>query len=425
MRNDFVWMYEIFFFNGNFYFGKMMQRSECCMEIKDLVFKYKEYVRELRRNFHQYPELSFEETETTQRIADELDKMGISYKINPEKNTGLVAVIHGSRPGRTVALRADIDALPVTETNSFDFRSKNEGKMHACGHDGHMAVLLGAARMLMDMKEEICGTVYLVFQPAEEVGQGALYMMRFGDWYEKTDNIFGGHVWIDVPAGKVSAEAGSRMAAADQFVIRVHGRSGHGSQPNQAIDAVVAASAIVMNLQTIVSRHYNPLESVALTVGSFHSGNRFNIIAGEAVLEGTTRYFKKEIGKDLKDTMDRIVTETARAYGATAELQYDFMVPPTINDDDSAEIARQAVKEVLGESALTHMRKTTGGEDFAFYLEKKPGCFIFPGIYNEDPAIDATHSHHSHNFNMDDSVLSGASGVYAQYAIDWLKAHQK
>ncbi len=396
------------------------------MEIKDLVFQYKGYVRNLRREFHQYPELSFQETETTKRIAAELDKLGISYEINPEKGTGLVAVIQGVRPGKTVALRADIDALPVTETNTFDFKSKNEGKMHACGHDGHIAILLGAAKMLMDMQDRICGTVYLVFQPGEEIGTGAPYMIRFGDWYSKTDNVLGGHVWIDVPAGQVSAEAGPRMAAGDRFMIKVHGRSGHGSQPNQTIDAVVVSSAIVMNLQTVISRHYNPLESVVLTIGSLHSGNRFNIISGEAVMEGTTRYFKKEIGIDLKETMNRIIMNTAHAYGATAEFQYDSMVPPTINDDnESVKIAQQAVKEVLGEQALTHMRQTTAGEDFSFYMERKPGCFVFPGIYNPDPAIDATHSHHNHNFNMDDSVLSGASGVYAQYAIDWLNEHQK
>lgn len=395
------------------------------MTIKELVPKYKDYVRGLRRTFHQYPDLSYEEQETTKRIAAELDKLGVPYEINPEKNTGLVACIKGGKPGKTVALRADIDGLPVQETNTFDFKSKRDGKMHACGHDGHIAIVLGAARMLMDMKDQIEGTVYLVFQPAEEVGTGALYMMRFGDWYQKTDCIFGGHVWIDVPAGKVNAEAGPRMAGGDQFKITVKGRSGHGSQPDQALDAVVISAAIIMNLQTVVSRHYNPLESVVLTVGSILSGNRFNIIAGDAVMEGTTRYFKPEIGPDLEKTMRRIVESTAEAYGAKAELEYKYIVPVTSNDEEPAEVARQAVKEVLGEEALAPMRMTAGGEDFSFYLQHKPGCFMFPGIYNEDPAVDATHSHHSHNFNMDDSILSGASGVYAQTAIDWLKKHSR
>lgn len=395
------------------------------MTIKELVPKYQDYVRNLRRTFHQYPDLSYEEQETTKRIAAELDKMGIPYEIDPEKNTGLVATIKGGKPGKTVALRADIDGLPVKETNTFDFKSKRDGKMHACGHDGHISIVLGAARMLMDMKDEIEGTVYLVFQPAEEVGTGALYMMRFGDWYEKTDCIFGGHVWIDVPAGKINVEPGPRMAGGDYFKITVKGRSGHGSQPNQALDAVVISAAIIMNLQTVVSRHYNPLESVVLTVGSVLSGNRFNIIAGDAVMEGTTRYFKPEIGPDLEKTMRRIVENTAEAYGAKAELEYQYIVPVTSNYEEPTEVARQAVKEVMGEEALAPMRMTAGGEDFSFYLQHKPGCFMFPGIYNADPKFDATHSHHSHNFNMDDTYLSAASGVYAQTAIDWLKKHNK
>ena len=224
---------------------------------------------------------------------------------------------------------------------------------------------------------------------------------------------------------KINVEAGPRMAGSDYFKITVQGRSGHGSQPNQALDAVVISAAIIMNLQTVVSRHYNPLESVVLTVGSVLSGNRFNIIAGDAVMEGTTRYFKPEIGPDLEKTMRRIVESTAEAYGATAKLEYKYVVPVTSNYEEPTEVARQAVKEVLGEDALAPMRMTAGGEDFSFYLQHKPGCFVFPGIYNEDPKFDATHSHHSHNFNMDDTYLSGASGVYAQTAMDWLKKHNK
>lgn len=392
------------------------------MTVKELVPKYQKYVQALRREFHQHPELSYEEVETTKRIAAELDKMGIPYQINPDKNIGLVGEIKGAHPGKTVALRADIDALNVTETNTFDFKSKNEGKMHACGHDGHMAILLGAARMLLEMKDNIYGTVLLVFQPAEEAGSGSAYMSKFGDWFERADNIFGGHVWIDLPAGQVSVEAGERMAAADMFTVKIHGRSGHGSQPQQTVDAVLVAAAIVMNLQSIVSRDYNPLDSVVLTVGSIHSGSRWNIISGEAELGGTTRYFKREFRQDIQDKMERIITNTAAAYGATAELSYTPGVPPTINEEASSEIAEQAVIEVLGKERLSKMRKVTGGEDFAWYLERKPGCFAFFGIYN--PEVGAVNSHHNNNFNMDDSILSGASGVYAQYAIDWLKKNR-
>lgn len=389
------------------------------MDIKSMVKEFKLYAQNLRRQFHQYPELSFNEVNTTKMIAEELDDLKIPYEINPEKNTGLVAIIKGNQPGKNMALRADIDALNVTEVTNVPFSSKNEGKMHACGHDAHIAILLCAAKMLMHVRDQIKGNIYLIFQPAEELGQGSSYMIKFGDWFEKIDNIFGGHVWIDLPAGQISVESGERMAAGDQFTIKIHGHSGHGSQPHQTIDAVVVASAIVMNLQTIVSRHYNPLDSVAVTIASIHSGSRFNIIAGEAVMEGITRYFRRELGEDLKATMEKIIMNTAIAYGATAELEYSPMVPPTINDPNSSEIAAAAVEKVLGKEHLSTMQKTTGGEDFAYYLNHKPGCFAFFGIYN--PKINATESHHSPKFNLDDSVLSGAAGVYAQYAIDWLQ----
>lgn len=389
--------------------------------IKELLSQYGEQICRWRRYFHQYPELSFEERETTKKIAAELDALGIPYEINPEKQTGLVAKIAGARPGRAVALRADIDALPVQEMNDVPFKSKHDGCMHACGHDAHMAILLGAAAILAHMKDDICGTVYLVFQPGEEVGCGAPYMMRFGSWYDEAGSVFGGHIWIDVPAGKVSVEAGPRMAAGDEFTIRVHGVSGHGSQPHQTVDATVIASAIVMNLQSVVSRRFSPMEPVVVTVGTLQSGTRYNIISGEAVMTGTTRYFKKGMGSAVKAAMEEIIVHTAEAYGGTAELEYNLMVPPVINDGECSAIAEEAVRKILGGDAVTTLEQTTGGEDFSYYLEDKPGCFALVGIYNPDK--DAVHSHHSDTFTIDESVLPGAAGVYAQYALDWLARH--
>lgn len=392
------------------------------VRIKKAAETYSERIRQWRRQFHQYPELSFQEQNTTMQIANELDAMGIPYEINTEKYTGLVAKIQGEHPGKALALRADIDALPVQEANDVPFKSKHEGRMHACGHDGHIAMLLGAARILSDMKDQIYGTVYLVFQPAEETGHGAPYMIRCGDWYQSVDSIFGGHIWIDVPAGKVSVEPGERMAAADEFAIYVHGQSGHGSQPQQAVDATVIASAIVMNLQTVVSRRFSPLDSVVLTIGTMQSGTRFNIISGEAVLKGTTRYFRKGMGKDIQAAMAQIIRHTAEAYGGSAELQYCVMVPPVINDEACSRIAEDAVRKIMGDDAVTTLEKTTGGEDFSYYLEHKPGCFALIGINNPD--VGAVHSHHSNNFMIDESVLPQGAGVYAMYAVEWLKKHQ-
>ncbi|MDO5755198.1 MAG: amidohydrolase [Tissierellia bacterium] len=387
--------------------------------MKKYAEEYKDYVKDWRRYFHAHPELSFEEFETTKTVAEELEKLGIPYEINEDTGgTGLIGIIDSGKPGKTVALRADMDALNVTECNTVDYKSKFDGKMHACGHDAHTAMLLGAAKMLVNEKDHFKGKVVLIFQPAEEVGKGAKAMIAYGDWFKDVDNVFGAHVWSGLDAGLVSVEAGERMAAADRFTLKVIGKSGHGSQPQETVDAVVVASSIVMNLQSLVSRTYSPLESVAVTVGSFHSGTRFNIIAGEAVMEGTCRYFSKEVNGNIEENILRVAENTAAAYGATVELDYEYILGPTTNEEQSSAIAENAVKKVMGENALKKMEKTTGGEDFSFYLEDKPGCFAFIGVKNDD--IEANYPHHSERFDIDDSVLSKGSAVYAQYAMDFL-----
>ena len=391
------------------------------MVIKDLIPKYKEYVQNWRRYFHERPELSNEEFETTKALAKELDAMGIPYTVNKETGTGLVGFIKGGIQGKAIALRADIDGLPIEERNTFEFVSKNEGKMHACGHDGHMAVLLGAARMLLEVQDQLEGDVYLAFQPAEETGAGAPKFMEFGDWFSKIDAIFGGHLWIDLPAGLVSVEAGERMAASSIFTIHVKGKTGHGAQPHQAVDAVVVSAAIVMNLQTIVSRNFSALDSVVLTICNIHSGSEWNVIPGEATMGGTVRFFKREQEQEIVDAMTRIIEHTAAAHGATATLEYEQRVPPTVNDEASSELAERVVVDVLGKEKLSPMRKVMAGEDFAWYQTEKLACFAFFGIRNKD--IDAVYDHHNNRFTMDDSVLSGASAVYAQYALLWLHEH--
>ena len=395
------------------------------MTAKELVPKYKEWERTIRRELHQHPETAFNEVNTTRYIAKKLDEMGIPYEINEARHTGLVAKITGAHPGKAIMLRADIDALPVTEKNTFDFKSKEEGKMHACGHDGHIAVLLGAAKMLLDLKDQLEGDVYLVFQPAEEIFKGAEYMLKFGDWYDKVSAVFGGHLWVQVPAGKVNIAAGPRWAATDRFKIKVHGKSSHGANPQEGVDALLIASTIVVNLQSIVSRHFNPLDPVVLTVGSLTSGTAYNIVAGEAVMEGTTRYFAKEIGPELKKMITAFAEDTAKEYGGSAEVDYDFLVPPVVNEEKSVELAKKVACEILGKDALYPLGQNMVGDDFALYLEHKPGCYIFPGIYNADPAIDATHMHHNDHFNMDDSVLSSVSAIFAEYAIEWLRGHHE
>ncbi len=391
------------------------------MDITNSPKDYHDYVIGLRRHFHQYPELSLEEFQTTDFIAKELDKLHIPYERSHP--TGLIAKIVGDEKGKTVALRSDIDALKITQKNSVPYKSKNIGRMHACGHDAHMAMLLGAARMLMDNINEVLGTVYLIFQPAEEIGQGAKIMINTGDWYEKIDTIFGIHIWSGLESGKVSLEAGERMAAADRFLVHIKGKSGHGSMPHQTVDATLVAAATVMNLQTIVSRKYGPLDPLVISVGSIHSGDAFNVISGEAELDGTVRYFSNAIGETIISSIEQVIKSTANLYGAESKLEYFKYIPPLYNDEKSSGLAYHAAKLIMGKENIVLMEKTTGAEDFAFYQEHKPGCFAFLGSMNPEKKTDAPH--HNDHFDIDEDVLLKGSLLHAQYALSYLAENRE
>ena len=390
------------------------------MQIKELVRENRDYVISLRRHFHQYPELSMEEYETSKKIKEELDKMGIEYR--SAANTGIIATIKGDKPGKTIALRADMDALPVEELTDFDFKSKIDGHMHACGHDSHMATLLGAAKILNDMKEQINGTVRLIFQPAEENAKGAHAMIRDGA-IDSVDSIFGIHIWAQIPVGKVSLEAGPRMASTDWFYIDVKGKGGHGSQPENCIDAVVVSSAIVMNLQTLVSRETRPHNPLVLSIGLLNSGTKLNVIAEEGHMEGTTRCFDPELRKQLPIKMERIIKSTAEAFGATATLEYDLAGSSVINDEQCAKIGQGSVEKILGPEGNYHFEKVTGGEDFSHYLEKVPGAIAFVGCRNEEK--DCCYAHHNGKFAIDEDGIEVGTALYAQYAIDFLNKYEK
>jgi amidohydrolase len=389
------------------------------LSINQLAKKYKQYVVDLRREFHTWPELSWQEKRTSKRIKEELKKIGIPYTAVAE--TGVVATIKGKSDKPLVALRADIDALNVNEDNDIEYKSKNEGVMHACGHDGHIAMLLGAAKILNELKHEIDGSVKLIFQPAEEVIQGAKRMLEEGV-LENVSAIFGIHLWSNLEIGKVSLEEGPRMATADKFTIKVTGKGCHGSSPHEGVDALVAASAIVMNLQTVVSREINPLEPAVVSIGKFYSGTKYNVIASEAILEGTTRCFNPNIRNDFPKIIERITKDTAESFRAKAELIYEFSTPPTINNPYCSQIAAKAAEKVLNKDAIVRMEKVTGGEDFAIYLEKVPGALIFLGAGNKEKGI--VYPHHSEKFNIDEEALEIGTALYAQLAIEYLKSEQ-
>ena len=387
------------------------------MNIKQIAKGYKGYVIDLRREFHKHPESSLNEFKTSQKIKSELKKLNIPYI--SAANTGVIADIKGKLPGKIVALRADIDALEINELNDIEYRSQNPGLMHACGHDAHTASLLGAARILVDVRDNINGTIRLLFQPAEEIGKGAKALIADGAM-DGVDGVFGIHVSSNLDCGKVSVENGPRMACADVFKITIKGKSGHGARPHQAIDALVAACASVLNLQTVVSREINPLEPVVITVGSIKSGTRFNIIANQAVLEGTSRCFGEEIRQQIFSAIDRVIKYTAQAYRAEAELEYDFTTSPLINDDKCSEIGAGAVKKILSEKALAHVGRTLGTDDFSEYLKKAPGIYALVGAGNKSKG--AIYPHHHERFNIDEDSLEISSALYAQYALDFLES---
>lgn len=385
------------------------------MKVKELANKYKDYAINLRREFHMHPEPGMKEERTCNRVMEELEKMGIECK--KAAGTGVVGIIKGKNAGKTIALRADMDALELQEENEVEYKSQKQGLMHGCGHDGHTAGLLAAAKILSEMKSEFDGTVKLIFQPGEEVALGAKKLIEEGA-LENVDGIFGLHIWNDMEVGKVSVEAGPRMASAGIFNINVTGKGGHGSMPHQGVDSVVVGSAIVMNLQSIVAREISPLDPAVLSIGIFNSGTRFNVMAGEAYLEGTTRCFSMEVNDKFEGIIRRVVEKTAESYRAKAELKYDQLVIPTINDPYMSEIGEGAVEKIRGKEALVKYEKTTGGEDFSYYTVDTPAAFAFVGSKNESK-IDYYPHHHS-KFDFDEDALEIAAGLYAQYAIDFL-----
>lgn len=384
-------------------------------KVNELAEKYFDYAVEMRREFHMHPEPSMEEERTSSRVLEELEKLGL--KAEKVAGTGVVAVIEGKEPGKTIALRADMDALELEEENDVPYKSKNEGMMHGCGHDAHTAGLLTAAKIIYDLKDQFKGSVKLLFQPGEEVAQGAKALVEAGVLAD-VDAVMGIHVWNELEVGKLSIESGPRMAAVNQFIINVIGKGGHGSMPHQGVDALTAAAAVVMNLQSLVSREISPLDPSVLSVGIFKSGSRFNVLPGKAYLEGTTRCFSDELNDNFPEMIERVASETAASYRAEIEMEYNKMTLPCSNDKELAELGQKSAADLFGEGCLAHVEKTTGGEDFSFYLAEVPGVFAFVGAKNENKL--EYHPHHHPGFNIDENALKVSSALYAKFALDFL-----
>jgi amidohydrolase len=311
-----------------------------------------------------------------------------------------------------------MDALHVTERTELEFASQNEGVMHACGHDCHMAMMLGAVRMLMELRGRLRGEVRVIFQPAEEISIGARDMIAAGA-LEGVDAIYGAHIWSEVDAGVISCEAGPRMAFTDWFRIDIEGVSAHGSMPHKGVDAIVIAAEIVDALQVIVSRRTSPFEPVVITVGEIHGGTARNVMAGSAYLTGTLRTWHSSVRDRLIDRIERVAGKTSHAFGAEVRFSFEEGNPSVVNDPACSEAARKAVAEVLGEGAIGLYEGTLAGEDYAEYLQHVPGVFVFVGTNNPD--VGAVHPQHSCYYTVDESVLVKGSMVAAQWACDMLE----
>ena len=385
------------------------------MSIKDVASNYNDYQVKMRRYFHENPEVSAKEYNTSKVIKEELDKIGVPW-VACGLETGVLATIKGAKPGKTILLRGDIDALSVQETTGLEYASKNEGVMHACGHDCHISMLLTAAHILNDMKDELCGTVKLAFQPAEEAAIGAKSMIEQGA-LEGVDAAFGIHIWSDIPAGKICCMDGPRMASADLFKIDIKGKGTHGAAPHQGVDAAVVTAAVINNLQAMTSRQTSPLDPLVVTVGTIETGTRWNVVAENSHMEGTTRCFSQEVWDAIPVLMERTVKNTAAAFGAEATVFFDRFIPPTVNDPDMAQLARESSEKILGEGACVEMPATMGGEDFSFYAQKVPAAIALLGCRNEE--LGAIWPQHSGNYRVDESVLIKGAMIYAQVALDY------
>ncbi|MGF1603847.1 MAG: M20 family metallopeptidase [Thermosynechococcaceae cyanobacterium] len=357
-----------------------------------------------RRDLHQRPELGFEEFRTAEVVSQKLSEWGIEHQTGVAK-TGIVATIEGHHPGPVLAIRADMDALPVQEANQVPYRSQHDGKMHACGHDGHVAIALGTAYHLSQHRHQLKGTVKLIFQPAEESPGGAKPMIAAGALQNPdVDAIIGLHLWNNLPLGTVGVRSGPLMAAVELFECHIQGKGGHGAMPHQTVDSVVVTAQIVTALQTIVSRTLNPLDSAVVTVGELHAGSANNVIADSARMTGTVRYFNPELEAVIGKRVEDIIAGVCQSHGATYHLNYYPLYPAVINDANMAELVRSVAQTVIETPAgVVPECQTMGGEDMSYFLQEVPGCYFFLGAANKE--LGLAYPHHHPRFDFDETAL--------------------
>ena len=374
--------------------------SQLRLEIRSLQPQLVEW----RRRLHQKPELGFKENLTAQFVSQKLQAWGIDHVIGIAK-TGIVATIDSAKPGPVLAIRADMDALPIQEENEVDYRSQHPGIMHACGHDGHTAIALGTAYYLAKHKHSFSGQVKMIFQPAEEGPGGAKPMIEAGVLRNPdVDAIVGLHLWNNLPLGTVGVRSGALMAAVETFDCTILGKGGHGGMPHQTVDAIVVAAQIVNTLQSIVARNIDPIDSAVITVGKFHAGHTYNVIADTAQIGGTVRYFKPTYQGYFDKRIEQVIAGICQSYGANYKFDYCSYYPPTINDTKMAALVHSVAESVVETPAgIVPECQTMGGEDMSFFLQEVPGCYFFLGSANPDKNL--AYPHHHPRFDFDEIAL--------------------
>ena len=386
------------------------------VDVHQLVSEHRDRIIDTRHDLHRIPETAYTEKKTSAYVADYLNNEGLQVQTGIAQY-GVVGLLDTGTPGPTLMIRADMDALPLTEDTGLEFASEHEGVMHACGHDAHMTMVLGAATVFNQIKDQLKGTVKFLFQPAEEGPGGAKPMIEAGVMENpKVDYSIGCHVWPQLPEGTIGVRPGPWLAAMDRFNIKIIGKAGHGAMPNLCVDALEVGTQVVNALQRIVSRHMDPLQPTVVTIGSFHAGTAFNIIAGEAQLSGTTRSFDLEFWKTSQERVEKVVRGVCESMGAEYELEYAFAYPPTINDEFMTEVVGRCAAEVVGPDNVLEPEKTMGGEDFSFYAQNSKGCFFGLGVGREGAAPV-----HNPKFDFNEDLLLLGVETYARVALELLK----
>ncbi|WP_411739546.1 amidohydrolase [Peribacillus sp. S4] len=385
--------------------------------IHDLIEAVKDEVIAWRRYLHKYPELSFQEEKTAQFVYEKLQTFG-ELEISRPTKTSIMARLIGQQPGKVIALRADMDALPIVEENDFDFVSQNSGVMHACGHDGHTAMLLGTAKIFTQIKEQIKGEVRFLFQHAEELPPGGAQEMVRAGALDGVDMIIGTHLLSTLLLGKIGLGYGPIMAGADTFNITLVGKGGHASQPELTVDPIAIGTQVVSNLQHIVSRYRDAQDALVISVTQFHGGSAINVIPSKVSIGGSVRSFNPQLQVEIPNFIERIVKGITEAHGATYEFDYQFGYAPTINDEEVTRLMDETVCEVFGEESREILKPIMGSEDFSAFQEVVPGTYIGIGARNEEKGI--IYPHHHPKFTVDEQALQNGVKLYVHGTLKML-----